>query len=679
MLGAIDLARAKLLESALDLNDAERLGIDLLEAAATQALNGVAMPALRFAYHRIDGVPRTDLYRLRVLGSPPVGAFGAVQQPPRYFQPKGSPVGVYYAQNVPRPWSEIAADPEVSLVITEGELKAAAGCKAGLITLALGGVWNWCNRKLGSSFLTDLEMFAWGHRAVTICFDSDAFRNHHIATAIAALGVELRDRGAEVYVAHLPELTPGAKCGLDDFLVARGVDALREVLNAAEPFDDLNRYLLEFNGRYVYVANPGKLIYDVEKDLVSTSDTFAEVHGNVRALKVAPGSGPTGQKRSVVSVAKEWITWPSRRTYDEMTYEPGAPKLLNGVPGCYRVNRWPGWGCEPLAGDVTPWTALLDHLFTGAEPEARAWFERWCAYPIQNPGVKMTSAAGMWSHTQGLGKSLIGVTLGRIYGRNYILIGEVALEDAFNHWADGRQFVMVDDITGQDTRARADLLKKLITQEQNIINIKYLPQYTLPDHINYYMTSNRPNSFFIEKEDRRFFIHEVTVQPLEPEFYASYETWLDAAGPAALFAHLLALPLGDFNPYVAPPLTVAKQAMIEAVRSDLDVWLDELLADPDAKLRLGAVVLKRDLYTTRELTAFYAHEMTGRQPAVTSVANALGARFKQVNNGKQIKIDGHPTRLWAIRNAARWLAAWPDEIAAHVAETRATEGGGGKF
>lgn len=673
MTTALELACAKLAESALDLDDARILGLDVLEAAQVHALTGVTMPGLRFNYRRLDGALRADIYRVRVLGPPPPGAFGEQKQVTRYWQPPGSPVACYYAQNAPRPWAEIAANADIPLIITEGEFKAAAGCKVGLITLALGGVWNWCNRKLGSSFLTDLDAFVWGHRLTTICFDSDAFCNHNIATAIAALGVQLRDRGAELMVAQLPELVPGKKCGLDDFLVARGADALRELLNNAGAFDDLNRYLLEFNSRFVYVKNPGKLIYDVVDDRALATDAFTEVFGNVHALKLSPSNGPTGQKRTDVAVAREWVSWRSRRTYERMTYEPGQPKLLNGTPGRYRVNRWPGWGCDPVPGDITPWTALLDHLFSGAAPEARLWFERWCAYPLQHPGAKLTSACGFWSRKQGQGKSLVGVTLGKIYGANYILIGEQQLEDAFNHWADGRQFVLVDDITGQDTRARADLFKKLITQREVIINLKYQPQYVLPDCTNYYITSNRSNCFFIDNEDRRFFVHEVTVGRLEQDFYDSYGEWLETTGPAALFAYLLALPLGDFSPFVPPPVTAAKLAMIESVRSDLDMWIEELFACPEAKLRVGEIALARDLFTTRELLSFYEQETRARPPTMTSMVNALGARFKLVNDGKQVKVDGYPQRFWAIRNPDKWLGAAPSALAEHVISTRATE------
>ena len=57
---------------------------------------------------------------------------------------------------------------------------------------------------------------------------------------------------------------------------------------------------------------------------------------------------------------------------------------------------------------------------------------------------------------------------------------------------------MGDDVTGSDKRADADFLKKLITQKELRVNVKYLPAYTVKDCINYFFTANHPDSFFLE-------------------------------------------------------------------------------------------------------------------------------------------------------------------------------------
>jgi putative DNA primase/helicase len=71
---------------------------------------------------------------------------------------------------------------------------------------------------------------------------------------------------------------------------------------------------------------------------------------------------------------------------------------------------------------------LIDYLLEGLDKAAKEWFFDWCAYPLQNPGVKMFSAVVIHGVVQGTGKTLVGLTLGRIYGDNYKEIKDDDLE-----------------------------------------------------------------------------------------------------------------------------------------------------------------------------------------------------------------------------------------------------------
>ena len=264
------------------------------------------------------------------------------------------------------------------------------------------------------------------------------------------------------------------------------------------------------------------------------------------------------------AAAAEWIKWDVRRTANNICYAPGKelwPPTEGGSHSDVDINVWEGWGIEPAKKatdkDVKPFLDLLTWLFTGAEPESMQWFIDWCAYPIQHPGTKQMSAAVIHGIVHGTGKSLVGVTLGRIYGKNYAEIGQTDLQATFNEWAEMKQFVMGDDVTGPDKRKDADYIKKLITQETVRINVKYVPTYVVKDCINYYFTSNSPNAFFLEDTDRRFFIHEVTVgaHP-DPDFYDKYAEWMNGPGPKFLARWLMDRDLSNYNPnkpaYVSP-------------------------------------------------------------------------------------------------------------------------------
>ena len=152
----------------------------------------------------------------------------------KYESPRGRPNEIYFPPNT----LPSLNDPTVPLLITEGEKKSLAADQNALPCIGLVGVFGW-KAAGGEQLLSGLERIAWQHRDVRIVFDSDVQHNPEIQAAEARLAVQLARRGALVRVVRLPDGPPGAdgqptKMGLDDFIVAHGLPALRALLDAAE-------------------------------------------------------------------------------------------------------------------------------------------------------------------------------------------------------------------------------------------------------------------------------------------------------------------------------------------------------------------------------------------------------------------------------------------------------------
>lgn len=130
----------------------------------------------------------------------------------KYAQPANTSARLYL------PFSIGAGD----LVVTEGDKKTLAAHRAGLNAVGIGGLWNWLSH---GEPIEDLNLIDWG-RTCTITPDSDAFERTDLMRAVYALGCELKDRGAAIYVAQIPSEGSG-KVGLDDYFVSGGnVDSL---------------------------------------------------------------------------------------------------------------------------------------------------------------------------------------------------------------------------------------------------------------------------------------------------------------------------------------------------------------------------------------------------------------------------------------------------------------------
>ena len=147
---------------------------------------------------------------------------------PKYRQKTGTANRLYLPNT-----ADLASDGP--LIICEGEKKTLALNQAGIPTVGIGGVWNWCEKGEGykklkeSRPIPDLDLVNW-HRPVTIIFDSDGHENPLVQLAAFRLAREISRRGAAVSILFLPPGEAGAKVGADDFLVAHGSGKLREML-----------------------------------------------------------------------------------------------------------------------------------------------------------------------------------------------------------------------------------------------------------------------------------------------------------------------------------------------------------------------------------------------------------------------------------------------------------------
>lgn len=661
----LQLAVLKVESSGLTAEQAMALGMYSIADASALGANFNNTPALVIPYYNWDGTPMMDatlaFFRVRYLDAVNPNVKGFVKdKKQRYSQPSRSGSHAYFPNNLP--WDKICENTEEPIFITEGELKAAKAAAHNFSCIGLGGVYNFRAARDGVFWLPELEKIKWARRPVYIVYDSDYVDNPMVCQAINSLGEELQERGAHTRLISLPDLFADKKTGLDDFLLERSEDKLIELMGAAEPLTMATK-LWEMNDEVTYVRDPGLIIAGGVKmtpNAFTGHSDWTTVSVPERVVK--PGGVISNVK---VSAAGVWLKWPLRRSVRKITYAPGQPQFTHD--NCY--NEWKGWGCEPKRGDITPWLQLIKFIFEGAEPKFLDWFLDWCAYPLQNPGTKLFSAVIVHGRATGTGKSLIGYTLGSIYGDNFTKVTNRQLKSNFNTWAQNRQFVLGDEISGTDKRAESDELKAVVTQEEIAINTKNIPEYTIPDCINYYFTSNHADAFFIEDKDRRYAIHEVMQdEPLSTEFYREYDKWRRNGGPGHLFYNLLNRDVSEFDPAAPAFKTAARARMVVHGRSDIGMWVADLRENPDAHLMMGQMRHQRDLFTAKDILAMYQqnHDPAGKV-TINGMARALAsAGFIQAYRGSPISTPHGQSRYFIIRNTEKWKKAAQKELVKNI-------------
>lgn len=648
--------------SLLTPQDAKKLGFTLIDNPSKIEDHFSTTPAFKIPYTDIKG-RSTGFYRIRYLGGTKKGfARATATKDRRYDQPAFELPQLYIPHLLPKgkSWSEILNNPQIPLVFTEGEKKAACATKHGIPTIALGGVWNFKSKKSGLFRLPLFDTIALKGRTVFIVFDSDAATNPQVLFAQYKFAEELFNCGAHPLSVNIPS-QEGKKYGIDDYIVAHGASAFKELITEEDNYLEFgfSRDLLRLNTEIAVVSKPMAIMHYDTGQLISRQDA-AMYYANARMMekKIVPAKDDKSKdtiKHVEVASFDKWLQWEQRGDVYAPVYEPGQERFV-WLDEKRHYNTWRGWGALPVKGDVALWKWLLDNLFKNAEPIHRKWFEQWCAYPLQNPGTKMFTCPILFGQLKGTGKSLLGLSLMSIYGQNGAEITDAQLEDERNVFAAEKQFVLANEVTGSDKRTMVGRLRNLITQHTVVINKKYQPDYVVRDTINYFFTSNHVDAVYMEDDERRFFVHEVLgprLVDVDRRKVEAYDQWLKSGECAkALFHYLLSIDISGFDPTAPAPDTRSKAAMVEASRSEVENWCHKLKEDPDTCLRVGESVIPFSLFTVRQVMDVYAAG-DNKKPYEKSMCNALRkAGFEKAGSGGSCPTRDGKLNLWVIRNAA---------------------------
>lgn len=639
---------ADLKRSGLTATNAKNAAYKVLTAKQVQDLTGNYAAGYLIPYHDHTG-KKTKYWRVRYLEDVK-GPFGATKKKPlRYTGPPKELPRFYFPAVAD--WVAVCKDPNIEIVITEGEKKAEKAVDVGLACISVPGVWAWRSKKQGIAAIKDFDVIVWKERKVLLCFDNDVMTNPQVLAALNALSDELTNRGAKVFIKWLPKFG-GKKCGLDDYLVRYSVDAWLKL-----PEEEYKRgaALFKLNERLAFVGALGA-VYDFEnKRFYKSKNDLLFAFANTNYLQ------PTIDKKGneslkVVNAAQAWLEWAERREYEDICYRPGEPRIIEG-----KINLWRGWGCEPKKGSVKPFHDLLNFVFKG-EDDLKQWFIKWLAYPLQNPGGKNLTCVLLHSRAQGVGKSFIGYIMGEIYGDNFVVIDYEAMRGNFNGWAVNKQFILGEEITGSNSRAQADRIKNMVTREKIHVNIKYQPEYDLDDRTNYLLTSNHVDALFIEETDRRAVVHAIDADPQPFDWYRGIDKWRKNGGPSHVFHYLLnEVDLSDYDPKRPAPETNAKRDMVALSKSDLDIAVDTLRENPDVLLRSVNLTNACPFLTTSQLQGFI-NNYTGGNSTLIAISKALRrGGFLQ----RAVRTKEGILKLWCVRDRDQWKHkqpnAWADE------------------
>lgn len=299
--------------------------------------------------------------------------------------------------------------------------------------------------------------------------------------------------------------------------------------------------------RYVYL-NPSQTVWD---------------HRNREVVNIAD------LKYAIPNSFSAWNQSPMRKQIDKanLVFDPtqkSDPKT--------HINMFQGLPLQPIDDDDgCSGIRHMMYMLCNKDEEVWQWLQKWMAYPLQHVGAKLLTAVLMHSDVHGSGKSLLFDGVMRpIYGEYGATLGQTQMESQYTDWSSNLLYGLFEEIFSRDQKySHMGTIKQMITGDKQRIEKKFMSGWEEANHMNCIFLSNELLPFPIEPRDRRFLV----VWPnwkLDPELQKKVGAELKNNGAAKFLNWLLKVDLSGFHERTEPPMTEAKEWIIDFGRPTWD-------------------------------------------------------------------------------------------------------------
>ena len=198
-------------------------------------------------------------------------------------------------------------------------------------------------------------------------------------------------------------------------------------------------------------------------------------------------------------MAKVWMTWDGRRTYDDVVFDPSE----TARPNAY--NLFKGFPLTPNKGD---WSLMREHIFKvicDGNSEHFEYVMAWMARSVQDPGGDKPGVALVLKGGKGIGKGVFVNYFGSIFGEAFLPIADSeSFTGRFNMHLSKSLVVFLDEaVWGGDKKAEGKL-KQLITEPTILFEPKGIDSLTMGNFINVIIASNEDWVVPATGDERRF-------------------------------------------------------------------------------------------------------------------------------------------------------------------------------
>lgn len=364
--------------------------------------------------------------------------------------------------------------------------------------------------------------------------------------------------------------------GMEDMIDEINTDLTEAVRNAVRIINNKIFVLTNEGGKCVvgYYKRRDDLMPELR---VQGCKDFLFGHGNFKVL-VQLNPRPQLNRTDFVykSMAQIWFDSTERQEYEGMLLEPDDPeKVINGF-----INLWRGFSVTPQEGE---WGLMHNHIrevLANNDQESYDYIIRWLAWCVQNPG-QLAETAICLVGKQGTGKTSVGRWIMKVFGvHGYRPTSSRQVTGTFNFQLRDKAFVLMDEALNPESRAAANVMKGLITDNVLSYEAKGRDAIIAKNMLKIIIVSNHDHFVDVEEGDRRFAVFRVNPKYKgNNEYFKKLNAQANDGGIEAMLHYLLAFDLSGWHP--RNKLVETQERIKQKVKSlkDIDQFIYNFISD----------------------------------------------------------------------------------------------------
>jgi Family of unknown function (DUF5906) len=334
-------------------------------------------------------------------------------------------------------------------------------------------------------------------------------------------------------------------------------------------------------GRYKVVRENSDGTYEFmeKKDFMNGLD-------HMRLLITAENGNPKS-----TPITEIWLRSPSRRRFENgLEFNPA---FIGNRDEKY--NLWKGWNVKPVEGDVVVFLDYMKTVICAGDEHNYNFLVALIAQMFQFPHLK-PGIAVVIRGDEGVGKSFFVEKLGDLAAPYYFKTSNPAyVFGDHNGQLKDKIMLHLEEAVWAGSKKDESLLKDLITGRTIEINEKYIPVYSVANHLHLFITGNPLWLVSAGFQARRIFaLHASETHIRDTKYFSALDEWFHKEGGAAALMYFFLNHKSDIDLRLAPvteELIVQKRESMSGV----EAWLDNLIASHE--MPYGKLVGKEEQVT----------------------------------------------------------------------------------